>query len=565
MLRFIALSGTTGVTENLNVYEYLPAQAGEDEMIILDCGVGFPDLEMPGVDLVIPDFSYVVKNKHKLKAIVLSQGHEDHIGALPFLLRNLPAQAGVNVPIYCAPLVREFLEEKFRDNGIIDFKINTFDPTKDTFQVGSFKISPFRVAHSVPDTVGFAIETPEGKIMHVPEHKIDQQSVDGMPFDLVRAKKLSEGNVICLISDCLGSNEPGFTESGQEIEERMFKIASISQKALFMSAMSSSIGRFQQMINVAVRLRRKVVFVGRSIQNKTESAHKLGYLKYLDEQVVDFKKARKMHPRDLMYIIAGCYGQVGSSVYRLATDDDDRISVSAGDTFIFSANPAPPYSKESQDFVIDELIDKGVDVHYYDLKEGLHVSGHGGQEDIKMLFNITKPKYFIPTGGTIKHMHSYEKLVVSTGKPKNNVFKLKPGDSVEFKNLPAQAGGIATRGQKVKVKEIMVHGLGIGDIGKTVLEHRTLLGKQGMVIVVLKTTKNGKVFGKTEIVSKGFVFEGISGGLLNDSIQRLMKHLGTHNNLNSKKLKEETIKFLEGYFFKSTGRSPMILPIVVEV
>ncbi len=547
MLRFIALSGTTGVTENLNVYEY------KDEMIILDCGVGFPDLEMPGVDLVIPDFSYVVKNKHKLKAIVLSQGHEDHIGALPFLFREVKA------PIYCAPLVTEFLVEKFRDKGIVDFKINTFNPEKDTFQIGSFKFSPFKVTHSIPDTVGFAIETPEGKIMHVPEHKIDQESVDGQSFDLARVRKLAEGEVLCLISDCLGANEPGFAPSGVPIEDRMLNIARNAKQALFMSAMSSSIGRFQQMINVATKLQRRIVFVGRSIQQKTEAAHKLGYLKYLDEQVVDFKRAKRIHPRDLMYIVAGCYGQVGSSVYRLATDDDDRVSVSEGDMFIFSANPAPPYSKESQDFVIDELIDRGVDVHYYDLKEGLHVSGHGGQEDIKMLFDIAKPKYFIPTGGTIKHMHSFEKLVISTGKPKESVFKLKPGDSVEFKN------GVAFRGQKVKVKEVMVHGLGIGDIGKTVLEHRTLLGKQGMAVVVFKATRQGKVLGIPEIVSKGFVFEGISGGLLNDSMQRLMKHLKSHTNLNSKKIKDEAIKFLEGYFFKTTGRSPMIVPIVVEV
>ena len=547
MLRFIALSGTTGVTENLSVYEY------KDEMIVLDCGVGFPDLEMPGVDLVIPDFSYVVKNKHKLKAVVLSQGHEDHIGALPFLFRE------VNVPIYCAPLVTEFVEEKFRDKGVNNFKINTFNPDTDTFQVGSFKISPFRVSHSVPDTVGFAIETPEGKVIHVPEHKIDQESVDGQSFDLARCKKLSEGENICLIADCLGANEPGFAPSGVPVEENLFKVSKDAKKALFMTAMSSSIGRFQQMINVANRLQRKVVFVGRSIQNKTESAHKLGYLKYTNDQVVDMKQAKKIHPRNLMYVIAGCYGQVGSSVYRVATDDDSRISVVEGDTFVFSANPAPPYSKESQDFVIDELIDRGVDVHYYDLNEGLHVTGHGGQEDIKMLFDIVKPKYFIPTGGTIKHMHAFEKLVMSTGREKEEVFKLKPGDSVDFKN------GVAIRGQKISVKEVMVHGLGIGDIGKTVLEHRTLLGKQGMVVIVFKATKDGKVLNKPEIVSKGFVYEGISGGLLNDSIQRLMKHLGTHNNLNSKKLKDEAIKFLEGYFFKSTGRSPMIIPIVVEV
>jgi ribonuclease J len=548
MLRYIALSGTTGVTENLNVYEY------RDEIMILDCGVGFPDLEMPGVELVIPDFSYVVKNKHKLKGILLSQGHEDHIGAIPFLLRHL------KTPIYCPPLVKEFLKDKFKDNKISDYDIHTFNPERDTFNIGSFKISPFRVAHSVPDTVGFAIEVPdEGKIIHVPEHKIDQESVDGMPFDLPRARKLSEGKVICLIADCLGTNSKGFAPSGVPIEENMFNIAKDAKRALFMSAMSSSIGRFQQMINVATRLKRKVVFVGRSIQQKIESAHNLGYIKYLNDQVVDIKKAKNMRPSDLMYIVAGCYGQVGSSVYRLAVGDDDRFAVDEGDTFIFSANPAPPYSKESQDFVIDELIDKGVDVHYYDLKEELHVSGHGYQEDIKMLFDIAKPSYFIPTGGTIKHMHSFEKLVESTGKNKNQVFKLKSGDSVEFKD------GKAIRGQKVKVKEVMVHGLGIGDIGKTVLEHRTLLGKEGMVIIAFKATKHGKFLGSPEIITKGFVFEGISSGLLNDAVQRLMKHYKSHKELNSKKIKEEAMKFLENYFYQTTGRSPMIIPIVVEV
>src|SRR3989339_242721 len=255
MLKFIALSGTVSVTENLYVHEY------KDEMIILDCGVGFPDLEMPGVDLVIPDFSYIVKNKHKLKGIVLSQGHEDHIGALPFLLRE------VNAPIWCAPLVTEFIEEKFKDNDLNlgDIKINTFNPDTAVFEIGSFKITPFRVSHSVPDTVGFLIETPEGKIMHVPEHKIDQKSVDGMSFDIQKAKTLAGSGVLCLISDCLGSNGPGFTPSGTEIEDIMYKIAQTAKGAVYISAMSSSIGRFQQMINVASKLRRKVVFVGRSI------------------------------------------------------------------------------------------------------------------------------------------------------------------------------------------------------------------------------------------------------------------------------------------------------------
>lgn len=547
MLKFIALSGTTGVTENLYVHEY------KDEMIIVDCGVGFPDLEMPGVDLVIPDFSYIVKNKHKLKGIILSQGHEDHIGALPFLLREISA------PIWCAPLVTEFLEEKLKDNKLTGYKINTFNPDTDSFEVGPFKITPFRVAHSVPDTVGFLIDTPEGKIMHVPEHKIDQHSIDGMSFDIEKAKRLAQGGVMCLISDCLGSNSSGFTSSGIEIEEKMYEIAKKARGAVYISAMSSSIGRFQQMVNVAQKLRRKVVFVGRSIINKTESAHKLGYLKYQDSQVVDIKQSKKLYPKDLLYIIAGCYGQIGSSVYRLATGDDDRISTSNNDTFIFCADPAPPYSKESQDFVVDELIDKGVDVHYYDLNEGLHVSGHGGQEDIKMLFDIANPKYFIPTGGTVRFMHAYEKLVIETGRDKQNVFKLKPGESVIFEN------GKARRGEKVPVKEIMVHGLGVGDIGKVVLGDRNLLGKEGMVVVVYKATRQGKVLGKPEIVTRGFVFEGISSGLINDAAQRLMTQISNRKNLNTKILKEDSIKFLENYFFKATGRNPMIIPVVVEV
>ncbi len=554
MLRFIALSGTTGVTENLYLYET------DKEMVVLDCGIGFPDLEMPGVDLVIPDFSYVVKNSHKLRGIILSQGHEDHIGSLPFLLRDLWSKKN-KTQIWGAALVREFLEYKFKDYAIPrdSYKINVFNPEKDSFFVGQFKVSPFRVTHSVPDTVGFLIEAEGKRIMHVPEHKMDQESVDGMSFDISRAKALAQDGVLALMLDCLGANQSGFTPSGVPIEENLFKISRNAKGAIFMSAMSSSIGRFQQMINVANRLGRKVVFVGRSIIEKAKSAHKLGYLKYLDDNIVELRNVGKYSREKLVYIIAGCYGQIGSSVYRVSLNEEDRVKVKNGDVFIFSANPAPPYSKESQDFVIDELIDKGVDVHYYDLHENLHVSGHGYQEDIKALINIAKPKYLVPTGGTIRHMSAFEKLVVSMGKPSKSVFKLKPGDSIEFKD------GYAVLGKKIKVKEVMVHGLGIGDIGKTVLKHRTLLGKQGVVVIAIKADKKGKILGFPEIVSRGFVFEGISSGLLNDSVQRLLKHLRYKNGMNAKAIKEETVKFLENHFYQVTARSPMIIPVVVEV
>src|SRR3989344_5161634 len=252
MLKFIALSGTVGVTENLYVYE------SDGQMMILDCGVGFPDLEMPGVDLVIPDFSYVLKNRDKLKGILISQGHEDHIGALPYLLKE------INVPIWAPPLVVEFIKDNLKYYGLERYTINAFDPEYQDFEIGPFKIHPFRVTHSVPDTVGFAIDTPEGRIFHVPEHKMDQNPVDGKPFDIERAKKLaSEGNVLFLASDCLGSNKLGFTEGERKIEANMEGIMRTAENTIFATAISSNIGRFQQMINIAQRLNRKVVLVGR--------------------------------------------------------------------------------------------------------------------------------------------------------------------------------------------------------------------------------------------------------------------------------------------------------------
>lgn len=547
-LKFIALSGTIDVTENLYLYEY-----GND-MMIVDCGVGFPDLEMPGVELVLPDFSYIIKNKHKLRGIVVSQGHDDHVGALPFLLKE------VDVQIWCTPLVTEFLKVKFKDYKVPKYKLNTFNPDRDVFEVGPFKISSFRVTHSVPDTVGFAIDTPVGRIFHVAEHKMDQTSADNMNFDVPKAKRLAdEKPVLCLMSDCLGSNSPGLTPSGVSIEDNLFNIATAARQALYMTAISSSIGRFQQMMRVAQKINRKVVLVGRSIQSKVEIAHELGYLKYLPDQIVDLKESENYNPSKLMYIIAGCYGQPGSSVYRLALDEHERVKINKGDTFIFSADPGPAYSKESEDFIVDKLIDLGVDVHYYDLNEGLHVSGHGGQEDIKELFKIVKPKYFIPTGGTIRYMKSYEKLAVSVGAREQDVFRLKPGESVIFEN------GEARRGETITVKEVMVHGLGIGDIGKVVLEDRTALGKEGVVVAVVKMGRNGKVLARPVLTSRGFVFEPGYGGVLDEAAIDLDRTFQSKKILNVSSVKNLTNQFLEKYFYDKTRRHPMILPVVVEV
>src|SRR4030066_1159823 len=297
MLKFIALSGTIGVTENLYVYEY------ENDMIVVDCGVGFPEPEMLGVDLVIPDFSYIRKNRNKLRGILISHGHEDHLGALPFLLRDVKA------PVYSTKLVSGFIREKLDDYEIKGADLRVFDPEKDVLSLGNFKVTPFRVSHSVPDGVGFCIDTPEGKIFHVPDYKFDWTPVDGRPFAAAKVATLASQGSLALASDALGANTPGYTESERAIEGRIEAIASSAKGKIYLTTISSNISRMQQTINVAAKLGRKVVLIGRSIERKAQIAKDLGYLLYPNDLVIRSKQASRLSPDKLLYIISGSYGQ----------------------------------------------------------------------------------------------------------------------------------------------------------------------------------------------------------------------------------------------------------------
>ncbi len=457
MLKFIALSGTTGVTENLYVYEQ------DNDMIIVDCGVGFPDQDMLGVDLVIPDFGYLKNKARKLRGIFISHGHEDHLGALPFLLRE------VRAPVYATRLVAGFIADKLSEYKIQGVNINVFNPERDSISAGSFKVTPFRVSHSVPDGVGFAIDTPEGRIFHVSDYKFDWTPVDDRPFDVAKLSGLASEGALALASDCLGSTTPGYTESEKEIEGRIEEIVRKSKGQIFFTTISSNISRIKQALNVAQKMGRKAVFIGRSIERKAAIARDLGYLNYPLQLVISPKQARRLKNEQIMYIISGSYGQPGSALYRLALGEHEFLTINENDTAIFSADPSPPGSKNNVDFVVDKLIEKNVDVHYYDVQEDLHVSGHASQKDIEMLFSLVKPKYFIPIGGTIRHMHAYSLIAQSLGVKANEVFELAAGDIIEFKGGQARVSG------RVPVREVLVDGLGIGDVGNVVLRDRKAL------------------------------------------------------------------------------------------
>lgn len=549
MLKFIAISGTTDVTQNLYVYET------ERDMIVVDCGVGFPEQDMFGVDLVIPDFTYILKNANKLRGVLITHGHEDHMGALPFLLKDVKA------PIYSTKLVAGFIEEKFEDYGLNAPKVNVFNPEKDTLTVGGFRISPFRVSHSVPDAVGFCIDTPEGKVFHVPDYKFDWTPVDGRPFDIARLSSLAAGrSPLAVASDALGANTPGYTESEKAIEGKIEAIVREAKKKVYFTTISSNISRMQQAINVAQKLGRKVVFVGRSIDRKAGIAKGLGYLFYPNDLVISTKQAQKLPDSRVMFIISGSYGQGGSALYRVAVAEHEFLTVGKGDTVIFSGDPAPPGSKTNVDFLVDKLIEANCDVHYYDMQEDLHVSGHGSQKDIEMLFAILKPKYFIPIGGTVRHMHAYSLIAQSMGAAEMDVFELPQGGVLEFK------GGAGKVTGRIHVKDVLVDGLGIGDVGNIVLRDRKILSKDGIAIVLIQFDRAGaKLIADPEIISRGFVFSGKAKGLLEETGRVLRQELEKASKLDAKMARDKTLDFLEKYFFEKTGRRPMVLPVVVEV
>jgi ribonuclease J len=547
-LKFIALSGTTGVTENLYVYEY-----GND-MIVVDCGVGFPESEMFGVDLVIPDFSYIKQNASKLRGVLISHGHEDHLGALPFLLKD------VKTTIYATKLVGGFIQDKFEDYDNQVPNISVFNPEKDVLTLGVFKITPFRISHSVPDSVGFCIDTPEGKIFHVPDYKFDWTPVDGRPFDVAKVATLASQGVLGLASDALGANTPGYTESELSIQDRIGVIAGNAKGKIYLTTISSNISRMQQTINVAEKLGRKVVLIGRSIERKAQIAQNLGYLSCPNGVVIKSKQASRLPPNQLLYIISGSYGQPGSALYRLSLGEHDYLTVGKGDVVIFSSDPAPPGSKANVDFLVDKFIESDVDVHYYDMQEDLHVSGHGSMGDIEMLFALIKPKYFIPIGGTIRHMRAYGLIAQRMGAPEANILELTSGEIVEFSNQNARRAG------RIPVKEILVDGLGIGDVGNVVLRDRHILSKEGIVIAIIHFDRNqSTLLEKPELMSRRFVFEQKYGKILEDASGELAKALQKKRSINANVVRNIAIDFLERYFSQKTGRRPMILPVVVEV
>lgn len=550
-VRVITLGGTTGVTKNMTVYEC------GDTIIVVDCGFGFPDSEMLGVDVVLPDVSYLVERKHKVKGIFITHGHEDHIGAIPYVLKDL------QVPIYSSRLVQGLLSVKLKEKNMLEgTSLRLVDPDSDTpITVGPFMISYFRVNHSVPDSSAISIKTPHGMIFHCADYKFDWTPVLDKPFDVHKASRLGQNGVELLLSDCLGSTTEGYAKSEKTIEDSFDELLEkATGKQFFVTTVSSNVSRMHQAIDSAIKHGRKIILSGRSIEQVVEVSRKLGYLNYDPSVFVKKERARSLNQSEILYIVAGAYGQSDSSIARISRDEHKDIQLEEGAWVVFSADPNPPGVRDDVDILIDHLILKGAVVIESEIQGNLHVSGHGLKGDLKLMAALSRAKYYMPIGGTVKHMRAYSNMISEMGIKKENIFELLEGDSLVLKN------GVVTRGEKVAVSNIFVDGTIVGDVGEKVIEDRNLLATDGIVVSVITVNKT-KEIENIEVVTRGFVYVRESKDLINDATEVLRNAFNQNKkDLGNKGLVKSTMeRSLSKFLFKKTGREPLVLVSIIEV
>ena len=554
ILRLIPLGGSGNVTKNMYVYEYRSDPKTISDILIVDCGIGFPDQEMYGVDLVIPDISYLRDKKDKIRAIVLTHGHEDHIAALPYLLPEL------NVPVYGTKLTAALAEVKLRDFGL-HAQVHTVE-VADVFRFGLFSVEFVHVTHSIPDATNLIIRTPVGIFYHGSDFKFDWTPIDGQQTDVGKIAKVSQEGILCLLSDCVRVESPGYTLSERVIEETLeMEIRNCSGKFIF-TTQSSNISRIQQAINVAIKNNRKIVFLGRSILKNVEVTMRLKYLDFPDMFVVPEKEMRKYKPAELAIIVTGSQAQPHSALMRMAEGVHKFASVIPGDVVVFSADPIPGYENAVHN-LIDTLTILGARVAYSDITDELHVSGHGAANDLALMIGLTKPKFIIPIGGTYRHMRHYADLAKNMGYLDKQLILPKEGEIIQF-----DMNKNAKITEKLVLNNIMVDGLGVGDIGTVVLRDRQTMAHDGILIVVIPIEQNtGRVTTAPDIISRGFVYMKESGKLIDDAKKVIVSSLRLQKGLmiDWQKVKKQIENNLGDFLYRETHRRPLILPVVIKV
>lgn len=549
-VKIIPLGGLNEIGKNFTVIEC------SNDMFIIDCGLAFPDSEMPGVDIVIPDFSYVEKNQEKLRGVVLTHGHEDHIGGLPYFLKKF------NVPVYGTRLTLGLVEGKLKEHGLLgSVKLNVVTP-RQTVKLGCMAVEFIRVNHSIPDAVGMAIHTPAGVLIHTGDFKVDYTPIEGGIIDLPRFAELGNKGVLALMADSTNAERPGYTMSERKVGESFVKLFNKAEgKRIIIATFASNVHRVQQIINNAVTHGRKVAVSGRSMVNVISKGIELGYLKVPDGVLVDIDTISRYAPEKMVIVTTGSQGEPMSALTRMSANEHRNVTITPMDFIIISANPIPGNEKYVTK-VVNDLMRLGAEVIYESMYE-VHVSGHACQEEQKLLLSITKPKFFIPVHGEYKHLMKHRDTALSVGIPESNIIIADIGNVIETDGVDMKITG------QVPAGKVLVDGLGVGDVGAIVLRDRKHLAQDGLIIAVATIDRaSGDILAGPDVVSRGFVYVRESEELMAEAQKLLTETLQDCLDRNMKDwntIKGRMKDNLSDFIFTKTKRSPMILPIIMEL
>ena len=548
-LKIIPLGGLEEVGKNMTVIEY-----GND-LILIDCGVAFPEDEMLGVDLVIPDFSYLTKNREKFKAMIITHGHEDHIGAIPYVLKEL------NVPIYGTRLTLGLIKNKLEEHKLVRGTSLKCVKAGDVITIGNFKIEFIHSTHSIADAVALAITTPVGTIVHTGDFKIDYTPIDGKQIDLPRLAEIGKQGVLALMSDSTNSEREGYTMSESSVGKVFDNIFTGCTKRIIVATFASNVHRVQQIVNSAVKTGRKVAICGRSMVNVMSVAIELGYLNIPDGVLIDIDEIDEYIPEKLVLITTGSQGETMSGLSRMASGTHRKVAINCNDLVIISATPIPGNEKLVSN-VIDDLFKIGADVIYHSLAD-VHVSGHACQEEQKLMLSLIRPKYFIPVHGEYRHLKAHSETAVKVGIPEENIVMLGNGKVLELDKNFCKVTGSVPAGQ------ILVDGLGVGDVGNIVLKDRQHLSQDGLIIVVIAMDgKTGQILSGPDIISRGFVYVRESEDLMDSMKRQVCKDISSMEDAGIKDwatIKNRVKDTLHDFVYAKTKRNPMIIPIISEI
>lgn len=548
-LKIIPIGGCEEIGRNMTVFEY-----GND-MIVVDCGLMFPQEEMHGIDFVVPDTTYIEQNIKKLRGMIITHGHEDHIGGLPYILPRFTPK------IYTTCLTKGLIDVKLSEFNITRPYISVIKPG-DVFYLGVFRIEVFRVTHSIPDCIGLAIYTPLGLIVHTGDFKIDYTPVDNKPFDFARLSKYSKEGVLALLSDSTNTEVDGYSPSEKTLSETFDQIFEKAEGRIIITSFASLINRIQQVVNSAIKYHKKVAISGRSMANNIKIALKLGYLKFPQGVIIPIQEASKYPPSKIVILCTGSQGEEMSALRRMAAGEHRQIKVQKGDTVVISASPIPGNERAIHN-TINNLFKKGAHV-IYGKKLDIHVSGHASREELKMIINTLSPKYFIPIHGEYRHLLLHGELASEVGVDPSCVFVMENGEVLEIAK-----GRAKKQDKKISTKMIFVDGARVGDVGNVVLKDRQVMAKDGVFVVIMAVDKKtGKLASSPEVISRGFIYMKTSEDLINNVKAEIRKFMEVEINNYQKNwaiIRNQIKEIISEYLFKETGRTPMVLVVTVEV